>query len=96
MIGHLELIIILVVVFLIFGAKRLPDIAKSIGKGIREFRKALDGREAGEEKGQAPADGSAPSAPDGKPEGKEGGNAPAAPEKNAPSAPEKNAPAAPG
>jgi sec-independent protein translocase protein TatA len=73
LIGHLELIIILVVVFLIFGAKRLPDIAKSIGKGIREFRKALDSREAGDEKGgQPPADGNAPAGPDGKPDGKEG------------------------
>jgi sec-independent protein translocase protein TatA len=58
-IGQLELIIILVVVFLIFGAKRLPDIAKSIGKGIREFRKALEGRDAEEGKnGKPPAGGS--------------------------------------
>ena len=60
MIGQLELIIILVVVFLIFGAKRLPDIAKSIGKGIREFRKALEGRDTEEDKnGKPPAGGSA-------------------------------------
>jgi sec-independent protein translocase protein TatA len=75
LIGQLELIIILVVVFLIFGAKRLPDIARSIGKGIREFRKALDGRDAGEEKGGEPPaapDGNAPAAPGGKPDGKEG------------------------
>ena len=49
MIGQLELIIILVVVFLLFGAKRLPDIARGIGKGIREFRRALEGRDADEE-----------------------------------------------
>ncbi len=49
MIGHLELIIILVVVFLLFGAKRLPDIARGIGNGIREFRRALEGRDAEEE-----------------------------------------------
>jgi sec-independent protein translocase protein TatA len=49
-IGQLELIIILVVVFLLFGAKRLPDIARGIGKGIREFRRALEGRDADEEK----------------------------------------------
>ena len=60
MIGNLEIIIILVVVFLIFGAKRLPDIAKSIGKGIREFRKALEGRDAEEDKnGKPPAGGGA-------------------------------------
>lgn len=58
MIGQLELIIILVVVFLLFGAKRLPDIARGIGKGIREFRRALEGRAAEDEKnGKPPAGG---------------------------------------
>lgn len=58
MIGNLEIIIILVVVFLLFGAKRLPDIARGIGKGIREFRKALEGRDAEDEKnGKPPAGG---------------------------------------
>lgn len=59
MIGNLELIIILVVVFLLFGAKRLPDIARGIGKGIREFRKALEGRDAEGEKNGKPRDGGA-------------------------------------
>jgi sec-independent protein translocase protein TatA len=60
-IGQLELIIILVVVFLLFGAKRLPDIARGIGKGIREFRRALEGRDEDEEKknGKPPAGGGA-------------------------------------
>ena len=39
-IGIPELIIILIVALLIFGPKKLPDIAKSIGKGLAEFRKA--------------------------------------------------------
>lgn len=67
MIGQLEIIIILVVVFLIFGAKRLPDIARSIGKGIREFRKALDGREAGDgTDGKRPDGGGSGGTADGK------------------------------
>lgn len=37
--GGTELIIIAVIVFLIFGAKRLPDIGKGLGGAIREFRK---------------------------------------------------------
>jgi sec-independent protein translocase protein TatA len=41
--GMPELIIILVIILLIFGAGRIPEIAKSLGKGIREFKKA--GRE---------------------------------------------------
>ena len=39
--GHLpELIIILVLVLLIFGAKSIPGLAKGMGQGISEFRKA--------------------------------------------------------
>jgi sec-independent protein translocase protein TatA len=35
-----ELIVILVIVLLLFGAKRLPDLANSMGRSIKEFRKA--------------------------------------------------------
>ena len=40
-IGHWEIFVILLVVLLLFGAKRIPDIAQGLGKGIREFRKAM-------------------------------------------------------
>lgn len=39
-IGMPELIIVLVIVLVLFGASRLPEIAKSLGKAIKEFRKA--------------------------------------------------------
>ena len=39
-IGMPELLIILVVVLLLFGAKRLPELARGLGKGIREFKDA--------------------------------------------------------
>lgn len=39
-IGPMELIIILAIVLIIFGAGKLPQIGNAIGKGIREFRKA--------------------------------------------------------
>lgn len=39
--GIAEWIIILVIVFLLFGAKRLPEIGKGIGEGIRNFRGAM-------------------------------------------------------
>jgi len=42
-----ELIVILFIVLLLFGAKKLPDLAGSVGKSIKEFRKASD--EADEE-----------------------------------------------
>ena len=45
MIGHWEIIAILIVLVLIFGAKRIPDMARGLGKGLKEFRKALSGKE---------------------------------------------------
>ena len=38
--GPLEVIIIFLVILLIFGAKRIPEIARGLGKGIREFKSA--------------------------------------------------------
>jgi len=38
--GPTELVIILIIVMLLFGAKRLPDLAGSIGTSMKEFRKA--------------------------------------------------------
>jgi sec-independent protein translocase protein TatA len=40
-IGPMELFIILVIVLVIFGAKRVPEIGASFGKGIREFKRSL-------------------------------------------------------
>ncbi|MEO2069055.1 MAG: twin-arginine translocase TatA/TatE family subunit [Desulfurobacteriaceae bacterium] len=42
-IGTQELIIILVIALLIFGPKKLPELARSTGKAINEFRKASSG-----------------------------------------------------
>jgi sec-independent protein translocase protein TatA len=38
-IGATELIILLTIILLFFGAKRIPELARSLGKGAREFRK---------------------------------------------------------
>ena len=43
MIGHTELILIVLVVFLLFGAKRIPELAKALGKASHDFKKAKDG-----------------------------------------------------
>jgi sec-independent protein translocase protein TatA len=40
--GFPELLIIMVVILLLFGAKRIPEIAGSMGKGIREFKKNIN------------------------------------------------------
>ena len=56
--GFSEIMIILVVVLLVFGAKRLPEIGASMGKGIREFKKSIS--EAGEAVTHLPEDRSTP------------------------------------
>jgi len=42
-IGWVEIMIVLRLFLLLFGAKRLPEIGRSLGKGMREFRKSLTG-----------------------------------------------------
>lgn len=39
--SHWEILVIFLVVLLLFGAKRIPEMAKGMGKGIREFRSAV-------------------------------------------------------
>ncbi len=55
-IGFPELLVILVIALLVFGGKRLPEIARSLGKAIHEFKRALKaGEQADEEPTQPPA-----------------------------------------
>jgi sec-independent protein translocase protein TatA len=53
-IGPGEIIIIVVVLVFLFGAKKLPELARSLGKSARELRKGL--REASEEEDEETAD----------------------------------------
>jgi sec-independent protein translocase protein TatA len=50
MIGTGELIVILCIVLVLFGGKKLPEIARSLGQGIREFKKACNTTEEKEDK----------------------------------------------
>ena len=43
-IGVPELLIILVIVLLLFGARRLPEVARGLGSGMREFKDAVTGK----------------------------------------------------
>lgn len=60
--GSTELIIILVIILLLFGAKKLPEMARSIGKSSGEFKKGLsegsqdDAKPANEAEDEAPAE----------------------------------------
>jgi sec-independent protein translocase protein TatA len=44
-IGPLELVLILVILVVIFGAKRLPEIGRSLGSSAREFKKGISGHD---------------------------------------------------
>jgi sec-independent protein translocase protein TatA len=46
--GPLEIILILVVVLVIFGPKRLPDLGRSLGRGMREFKDSVTGKDKDE------------------------------------------------
>jgi sec-independent protein translocase protein TatA len=48
--GGTELLIALVIILLLFGAKRIPELAKGLGSGVREFRKGTRGEGEVEEK----------------------------------------------
>jgi sec-independent protein translocase protein TatA len=44
-IGPMELVIVLVIALIVLGPKRLPDAGKSLGRGMREFKDAISGRD---------------------------------------------------
>jgi sec-independent protein translocase protein TatA len=46
-IGPLELVLILLVVLLLFGAKRLPELGRSLGSGMKEFKDSVTGKDGG-------------------------------------------------
>ncbi|HOT44498.1 MAG TPA: twin-arginine translocase TatA/TatE family subunit [Spirochaetota bacterium] len=52
-VGPWELALILLIVLIIFGANKLPKIAKDLGSGIREFKKSISGEAAEEKKEEA-------------------------------------------
>ena len=41
--GGWEMVVIAIVILLLFGAKKLPELARGLGQGIREFKGAVDG-----------------------------------------------------
>jgi sec-independent protein translocase protein TatA len=56
-IGATELIILLTIILLFFGAKRMPELARSLGKGTREFRRGVsEEADAQREQSELPED----------------------------------------
>jgi len=48
-VGPLELVVVLIIALVIFGPKRLPELGRSMGRGIREFRSSISGKDDDEE-----------------------------------------------
>jgi sec-independent protein translocase protein TatA len=44
-VGPLELAVVVIIALIVFGPKRLPELGKSMGKGIREFRSSISGKD---------------------------------------------------
>jgi sec-independent protein translocase protein TatA len=56
-IGPLEIIVVLIIALVVFGPKRLPELGRSLGKGIREFRGSVSGEGDDEDERPAPPAG---------------------------------------
>jgi sec-independent protein translocase protein TatA len=54
-IGPLEIVVVLIVALVVFGPKRLPELGRSLGRGIREFRGSLSGENDDEDERSTPA-----------------------------------------
>ena len=57
-VGPMELPVIVLIIVIIFGARRLPELGKSLGEGIKNFKKSIGGKE---EEPKPPTDESPPS-----------------------------------
>ena len=52
-IGYQELMVILVIVLVLFGGSKLPDLAKSLGRSMKEFKKGIGAEPEGEHSSRA-------------------------------------------
>lgn len=51
-IGPMEILVLLVIALIVFGPKRLPELGRSLGRGINEFRGSVSGEQAPAEQAQ--------------------------------------------
>jgi sec-independent protein translocase protein TatA len=56
-IGPLEIIVVLIIALIVFGPKRLPELGRSLGRGIREFRGSVSGDHPDEDEHPSPPAG---------------------------------------
>jgi sec-independent protein translocase protein TatA len=61
--GFTEILILVLVLLLVFGARRIPEIGASIGQGIKEFKRSLSSKDEESERTVPPASTAAPLQP---------------------------------
>ena len=54
-VGPLELVVILAIALIVLGPKKLPEVGRSIGKGMREFKESLNGESERDDEDERPA-----------------------------------------
>lgn len=62
-IGPLEIIVVLIIVLVIFGPKRLPGLGRSLGSGLREFKDSIGGRGSEESRTEIATNDDSPTDP---------------------------------
>jgi len=72
--GPTELILILLIVVMLFGAKKIPEIMSGLGKGIKTFKKAMEGEDDSETLSPSPTE--PPPAPTPSQQGSQGAGVP--------------------
>jgi sec-independent protein translocase protein TatA len=55
-IGPIEIIVVLLIVLILFGAKRLPELGRSLGSGMHEFGRSITGKATDEQTAERPQD----------------------------------------
>jgi len=64
-IGFREIVVVLLIVLLLFGARRIPEVMKAFGRGIREFKKAAKELESTDDEKESGKEDNKPSPPAG-------------------------------
>ena len=61
-VGPIEIIVVLLILLVIFGPKRIPELGRSVGQGMRNFKQSVTGRDTGDEPRRLGAEAGSPGA----------------------------------